>query len=256
MAVRSVKKALGILSLFSTSKPSLGIAEISKQLALPKTTVHGLVKTLCEDGFLSRDPGTRKYSIGLKVVELGTILAGSLKINQVGAELAQRLSINTQHGSRLATWDSDSMLITLNTFPSVEYIQYQPVGPRVPAYCTALGKAVLSTFPDSELDAYFERTPIHRYTPNGVTDKQQLLDHIYKARENGYATEKSELLMGVSCIAVPIFDQIGTAIAAISLSGTPDTLMGEKQNDYVTQLVQTGIEISRRMGYRPEAIHT
>ena len=256
MAIQSVKKALGILALFSSTRPNLGIADISRLMGLPKPTVHGLVQTLHEDGFLSQDHETRKYAIGLKVVELGTILASNLKINQVGNEAVQRLSINTQHSAKIAIWDNDSMLITLNAFPTVDYFHYQQIGPRVPAYCTGIGKAVLSALPQSELSVYLNNTQLYSFTPNTLTSKEQLLHCLEKARQTGYATEKSELLVGVGCIAVPVFDQTGSAIAAISLSGTPDILLDEKLKEVVSQLIQTGIEVSRRMGYRPEAIQT
>ena len=129
MTVQAVSRALKILSLFSAAKPTLKISEISELMALPNTTVHGLVKTLCQEGFLSRDPRTRQYSMGLKVVELGTQLASTLRINQMGADLSQLLSISTGQSARIAIWNDGSILITLNTFPSVQYIQYQPVGP-------------------------------------------------------------------------------------------------------------------------------
>ena len=81
MGIQSVHRALDILSLFSAAQPRLGITEMSNVLGLPKATVHGLVRTLVQRGFLYQDIETRKYRLGLTIYELGTILAGTLKSN-------------------------------------------------------------------------------------------------------------------------------------------------------------------------------
>jgi len=242
------------MSLFSSSHPELGIAEISRLMGLPKPTVHGLVQTLLGEGYLNQDEETRKYSVGLKLVELGSLQAGNLKINQVGGDLVQRLAVNTGLHARIAIWDHDSMLITLDAFPSVENIVLQRVGPRVPAYCTAVGKAVLFTMGDVEISAYIERNTLHRFTHNTITDTVQLKERLKAALESGYVTENNELLLGMSCVAVPIFDASCKAMGAISLSGTPDSIKGKRLSDVVPRIIQTGFEISRRMGYFPETM--
>jgi len=82
MKIQSVHRAMQVLSLFSLDKTRLGISEIGRALYLHKATVQGLVQTLAQEGFLEQDRGTRKYQLGLKIYELGVILAGSLEINQ------------------------------------------------------------------------------------------------------------------------------------------------------------------------------
>ncbi len=252
MTIQSVKRALNILSLFSSSQSTLGIADISRMMGLPKPTVHGLVQTLHDEGFISQDVQTRKYSVGLKVVELGVLLAGNLKINQIAADLVQQLALNTQQNARIAIWDADSMLISQNLFPAIEFTQFQQIGPRVPAYCTGIGKAVLSTLTAARMDEYLEKTPLFRFTPHTITERGPLLRCLEEARENGYAMEKGELLQGLGCVAVPVFDFTGDAVGAISVSGTPDILVKKLLADIVSQLIPIGIEVSRRMGHRPE----
>lgn len=253
MAIQSVKRALDILSLFSLSRPRLGIAEISRLVNLRKPTVHGLVQTLLEEGYLSQDEQTRQYMVGLRVVELGSIFAGNLKINQVGGELVQRMASGSGQHARIAIWDRDTMLISFNAFPSEESMVFQQVGPRVPAYCTSIGKAVLSTLNEAELEAYLERVPLQGFTPATITEKEKLQKCLKKSIANGYASENSEFFLGMSCVAVPVFDATFKAMGAISLSGTSDILESERLDEIVPLLIQTGLEISRRMGFHPES---
>ncbi len=253
MTIQSVKRALDILSLFSPSRPSLGLAEVSRLVGLPKPTVHGLIQTLLEEGYLSQDVQTRQYSVGLRIVEMGSIFSGSLKINQVAGDLARRMAVSSGQHVRIAIWDNDTMLVTYNAFPSIDYLTFQQVGPRVPAYCTAIGKAALSTLDEAEFAAYLERTPLQRYTASTITDMKVLEECLGKAVADGYATENQEFLLGMSCVAVPIYDVTRKAIGAISLSGTSDILEKNRLGELVPILAQTGREISRRMGFFPES---
>ena len=89
MSIQSVDRALQILALFSHRSPVLGVTEISRALGLSKGTVHGLIRTLLQQGFLQQDLPSRKYRLGLKIYELGIILAGTLEINQKGGRFDQ-----------------------------------------------------------------------------------------------------------------------------------------------------------------------
>ena len=88
MAIQSVQRAMKILGLFSIAKPRLGITEISNALGLHKATIQGLVRTLFEEGFLAQDPETKKYALGLKIYEMGVVLAGTLEINQKSLQIS------------------------------------------------------------------------------------------------------------------------------------------------------------------------
>lgn len=253
MTIQAVKRALDILSLFSPSRPNMSLAEISRLTGLPKPTVHGLVQTLLEEGYISQDEQTRQYAVGLRVVELGSIFSGSLKINQVAGDLVRRMAVSTGQHVRIAIWDNDTMLVTYNAFPTVDHLIYQQIGPRIPGFCSAIGKAVLSALEERELAAYLDRTSLQKFTANTITSRKKLEKFLRRVAADGFATENQEFLLGMSCVAVPVFDASLKAVAAISLSGTPDILETDRLAELVPILVQTGFEISRRMGYFPES---
>lgn len=254
MTIQSVQKALDILSLFNVAQPQLGLVDISRLMDLPKTTIHGLVQTLANQGFLHQDPETKRYTLGLRLYELGTLLPGTLKINQVGVELVQRLSILTGLVARIAIWDNQSILITQNLFPTSEYFPYQQLGPRVPAYCTSLGKAVLSTLIKTELDSYLSTTKLAKFTTNTITNKRQLHQELKISQQNGFAVESEEMYIGLSCLATPIFDRSRKAIGAVSLSGRPDILAEDNLEKTLPELKDAGMELSRRLGFLSEAM--
>jgi DNA-binding IclR family transcriptional regulator len=252
MTVQSVNRAIDILSLFSPTRPVLGITDISRALHLPKPTVHGLVKTLTGRGFLQRDSETRKYRLGLNIYEMSTILAGTMPINQAGAGPIQRLSQETGMIVRLAMWDNKNMLVTLSLFPDTEATQFQNLGPRVPPYCSAVGKAVLAVMPKKELNDYLSGVRYIGYTPNTLTTRKALVKDIETTRRRGYSVDRGEYLAGIACIGAPIYDRYNKAIGSVSLSGSPRKVLKSNVDEKAQQLIEVAAEISRNLGYLPD----
>ena len=253
MSVQSVHRAIDILSLFSPARPWLGVTEISQALDLPKPTIHGLIQTLVKRGFLTQDPDSRKYSLGLSIYELGTILAGSLRINQVAAEPAQRLARQSGLVARVAIWDSESVLVTLNLFPQASEPIPNNLGPRLPAYCSAVGKAVLAFLPPEQLDAYMKNVRFMPFTPNTITTKKRLRDDLKAARKVGFSRESGEFLQGLACIGAPLLDRNGGPVGSISLSGAPGEMTDSVVAEQASNLLRIAREISGYLGYRISA---
>lgn len=254
MSIQSVTRALAILSLFSAAKTHLGITEIGKALGLTNPTAHGLVRTLLENGFLEQDPDTKKYSLGVRPYELGHYYLGSSRVYQVGAAATHRLAQSTGLTTRLAIQDGNTIVVILNVYSRAERFQYYLIGPRIPHYCTALGKAVLAWFAQEQLSDYLERTPLTPYTPRTITDPKLLLKDLEQARSRGYATDREELIPGVACAGAPVFDQKGNAIASLSISSGTELLDLDNFSDLADELIQTSTEISYVLGYSPKII--
>lgn len=242
-----------ILGIFSLSESRLGISEISRLLNLNKGTVQGLVRTLVHEGFLKQDQETRKYQLGLKLYELGIISAGSLEINQRSSMLAHDLSKRTQQLVRIAIFDKNSAMVTLDAYPRSEPFLSRHLGPRAPLYCTALGKALLAFLEKKELDAYLEQVELTIYTANTITEKDHLLKELQDTRQRGYSINREEHLFGRAAIGAPIFGRNGRLAASICLVGYPNQILGENMENLAEEVKRTALEISRQMGYFPEA---
>ncbi len=251
MAIQSVERALKILTLFSFRTPMLGVTEISQALALSKGTVHGLIRTLLAQGFLQQDRATRKYRLGLKIYELGNILAGSLEINQKAAGPAQLLAKTTQCPCRVAIWDNDSVIITSEMHFRTRGILPHYFGPRVHAYCSAIGKAILAFMAPRALAAYLSKVQFEAFTPATFTRPKQLQADLKLTVKRGYAIDREEAVPGLGCIAAPIFAGDGQVAGSISISGSIQKMLGERSEFYAEELLKTAREISNFMGYYP-----
>jgi len=251
MSIQSVNRAISILFLFTNRRPRLGITEISRILNLPKGTVHGLVRTLVSVGFLQQDIETRKYQLGLKIYEMGTNLVANLEINQKAVGPANSLAKSVKLVSRIAIWDGDSAIITLNVDPRSNSLFVFQVGPRIPAYCSSVGKALLAFLNEEELDAYLQRTELVPYTAKTITQKEKLLRDLEKTRQRGYSIDQGETMLDLACIGAPIYGRSGRLEASLSLSGNPNRFQIKQLKGLDEKLLKTAGEISRTMGYFP-----
>ncbi|MDA8140500.1 MAG: IclR family transcriptional regulator [Desulfobacteraceae bacterium] len=251
MSIQSVDRALTILSLFSSRCPVLGVTDISRAVGLSKGTVHGLIRTLVRQGFLQQDGPTRKYRLGLKIYELGMILAGTLEINQKATGPVNQMVKSTQLVGRVAIWDGDSVVITSQVHPRPRAVISHQFGPRVHAYCSALGKAVLAFLEPRQLEDYLKRTSLVAFTSTTVTRKDLLRSDLETARRQGFAIDREEAVQGVGCIGAPVFHYDGQVAGSISLSGAMPRVLGDKLAGLAEEVIRTAAEISRYLGYLP-----
>lgn len=253
MSIQSIERVSSILSLFSAQKPQWGNAEIASALGLAKTTVSTMLRTMVKIGFLSQDPETRRYTLGHRLFTLGMIAGDTLEINQKAQGPAQNLAERTGLICRVGIWDRDAVVTTLNIVPrDVEFLARQ-IGPRVVAYCTSLGRAILAYLAAEDLENYLKKTKMTPFTRNTITRKDRLLKELKETRIRGYSVNKEEYILGRASIAAPIFGRAGLVNAAISLTGSPEGLLESELKQHARHLLDTATEISRLMGHRLEA---
>jgi len=253
--IQSVDRALQILKMFSLSKPRLGITQISRELGLHKGTIQGLVRTLTNAGFLQRDEETRRYQLGFTIFELGIILAGSLEINHKALVPAQNLAEKTQHLVRIAILDSDSALVTLDTYPMPQRFLTWQYGPRAPIYCTALGKALIAFLSKREIEAYLKKTNFIPFTPKTITNKNEFLKELEETRKRGYSINQGENMLSRAAIGAPIFGCAQQPVASICLVGGPGDILGENRENLAEIIMETALEISLLMGSNQGVIY-
>lgn len=249
MSIQSVDRALSIISLFSLSRPTWGIADISKALNLSQPTVHALVQTLTKRGFLSQIPDTRKYSLGLQMYEYGVIAGIKLKINQIGSGPAVGLVKSTNMTVRIAIMDNFQVVVTLNISPQPQSLQLLQIGPRTPAYSSAMGKAILCHFSEDQLDEYLAQCDFRTFTPHTITNKVKFIKDLEESRNKGYAVDREEYMLGFACIGTAIFDETNKPVGAISLSGEPNFLQDDSLSTKVYEMMSVATEISRNLGH-------
>lgn len=244
--IQSVSRAVQILQCFENNE-ELGVTEISRMTGLHKSTAFGLISTLEADRLLEKNEDTGRYRLGLELFRLGTRVNANLR--RIAAPYLEKLVSLYQETVNLVILD-DLSVVYLEKVDSTRSMYINTViGGRLPLHCTAVGKSILSGLPQIERVNKVERMDLSRFTNNTIRDKEALLKYLESAGLKGYAEECEELEMGLSCVAAPLFNHLGKAFAAISVSG-PSARMNEAFRKKISKtLIEVTQEISKKMGY-------
>ena len=252
---QSLERGLAILSSFNSDRPLIGVSDLSREFELSRSTAHRYIATLARLGYLQQDPETKRYRLGPRVLDLGFSAINSMDVREIAAPHLRELSDLTQHTINLAILDGVDVVYVERcraARPGQREIDLNlHVGSRLPAYCTALGKAILAFLPDERVERIIEETDFAQMGPNTRTDPEALRKDLARIRVLGIAVNDEELAYGLRSIAAPINSHSGEVLAALNLAvHRTMASMDELIARYGPPLLGTAREISLRMGHR------
>ena len=219
---QSLERGLAVLSAFRPDRPTLGISELASELGLTRSTTHRYVATLASLSYLEQDASTRKYRLGPRVLDLGFSMLGSLELREIAGPHLRKLTEETGHTSNLAIRDDTDVILIDRVrgrpgrYHHLEFTLH--VGSRLPAYCSATGKALLAFLPRHDLERLLDRTDLVQRGPRTLTDKKALLAELEQVRRTGVATNDEELESALRSIAAPVRALSGEVVAAINVA--------------------------------------
>lgn len=248
--VQAIDRAVAVLGCFSESRPQLQLREITQELGLNKSTVHGIISTLKFHGLIEQDPLTQKYRLGMYLLQLAEIVSRSLDIVSIARPYLSELCRKMEETVHLGALDG-AEVVYIDKIESTQSMRISTsLGARIPAYCTGVGKAMLAHLKDKQLELLLKDMQLKPITSNTITDPQALRDDLQRIRRRGYALDKEESAIGLSCVAAPIFDNHGNAAYALSLSGPTARLTPEKREKAILLITEAAEAISVRLGYQ------
>jgi IclR family KDG regulon transcriptional repressor len=247
--VDAAAKALDLLSAFSFEEPRRSLADLAQRTGIPRPTAFRLLTTLEQAGFVVKESG--EYQLGIKCFVLGNVVAASLDLKEKSHAHLQQLRDATGETVHLAVLEEWQVLY-LERLQSPHPIGFMRsrIGAVVPAYCTSLGKTLLAFKPGDEVKAWLSTQTLKAMTPDTITSVPALLKELRAIRERGCAVDEQEHELGVRCIAAPVFNHAGEAVAAISIAGPaermPRPLLGSQM---AKAIVAASRNISVELGY-------
>ncbi|UNK51067.1 helix-turn-helix domain-containing protein [Lysobacter sp. S4-A87] len=214
--VQSLARGLSVLSAFGRDRNRLGLADIATRTGLSRAAARRLVLTLQHLGYV-RAVG-REFMLGPRVLELGFGYLGSLNLTDLAQPLMEDLARKVRQSSSMAVLDGQSIVYVLRV-PGQRVMSVNlGVGARLPAFCAAMGRVLLSGLDDAELDAWLAQCKPTRLTPHTQTDLRRLRGIVTDVRMQGYAYVEQELELGLCSIAVPLRNAQGRIATAINVS--------------------------------------
>lgn len=247
--VQILDRVMNIIELLSTSSQGMGVTDIGAKLNLHKSTVHRLINALAARGYIEKDHRTGLYKIGMKFIEISSLHLHQLELKTEAAPYMRNLAEATGQVSHLAILD-ETDVVYIEKFDVMQKLRlYSEIGKRIPVYCSALGKVLLSSQTPEMQKQILDSINIKPFTENTIKDRITLEIELDKTKKRGWALDNEEHELGVCCVAAPVRDFTGKVIAALSISGDKNSIVNGRQEQLAGIVVNAANEISKRMGY-------
>lgn len=249
--VNSIEKTLEILLSFYPNNAPIGTSELSKRMGFHKATTSRILLTLAEYGFLHQDLRTKQFSLGVKIYELGMIMADSSlnRIVQVARPYIHALRDELEETIALEVWSGNSTVVAYEAQSERPLRVAGRVGKTPPVHIAAGARAILSVADETRVNAAFEGD-FERYTDQTIIDPVILRERLSLYKERGFATDMDELDVGISAVGAPIFDHQGNAIAAVVIVTPTARFTDDPESKTVTTLKATTRAISSKFFYK------
>lgn len=249
--VQSVDRALSIIEVLSDFENGLGITEISEKVELSKSTVYRLLSTLIYKGYVKQNQSDSMYSLTLKLFELGNKKVENMNLTTVALPYLEELMKKTNEVVHLVVRDGIEMVYISKVEPKKTIRMYSRIGKRIPMYCTAVGKAMMSQMTEKEIETIWEKSNIKKLTDKTIININDIKKDLKEIREKGYAIDEQENELGIRCIGTVIRGYNGKLWGAISVSGSILSFTTDKIKDFANYILECSNIISKELGYRP-----
>lgn len=247
--VKSITKAFAILEELNNAE-ELSISELSTALDMDKTTVHRIVNTIKDTGFVTQNPITKKYSNTMKFYTYGKNVLKKNELGDIARPYIRQIAQLTGETVNLGIM-VDNQVIYIDRAQSESGVQVATTtGRSIPMYCTGMGKAIMAYLTEEEVDRLLAQTELIPYTVNTAVTPSDIHEKLEEVRKRQIAIDHEEFEVGLIAFGAPIFNADGHPIAAISISCPSLRYDQKKQGAFFEKLLRDAATIiSMKLGY-------
>ena len=243
--LQTVQKIGPVLDLFTAQRPEWGVSEMASALALPRSSVHAILSSLVDTGLLqTRSRG--RYRIGWRVVELNETMRSSVDVRTLALPTLQALVKAQRETAHLAVMENGKVLYVEKVIGTHNLIvRGAHVGTLRDAHCSGVGKVLLAGEQPTNRHSVLDR-PLRRLTSSTIVDPRKLMAELDKVKTTGIAFDHGETVSEVRCVAAPVTDELGSVIAAISIT-VPITRFPQRLPELTAAVTAAAHEVSQKV---------
>ena len=219
VGVQSLGRAFAILEEIARHREGVGLADLSKLVGLHNSTTFHLAKTMVSLGYIRQEKDSKRYRVGGPLFALAASALDEIEMVNVATPALEDLSRETGESSHFAVRMGDAVVVIARTSGPGAFHLTDRVGVLRPAHCTALGKVILASLRQDQLERFLARVELKPSTAHTITESPALLREIAEIRRSGIAYDDGEFNLEVRCVAVPVKDFTGQIIGALGISG-------------------------------------
>lgn len=244
--VQSVERIFNLIELLSNHPSGASLQVIAAESGLAKSTAHRLLNSLISLGYVMQDEHNAQYRLTLKMFEISSGIVNDMDVMAIAKTPLDRLAQRTGDAVHLVIRDNEDIIYIYKAVNGPMRMSSR-MGLRAPLYCTAVGKAILSTLPTHQAKAIWEHSNIEKLTPKTITDWDTFNEQLKQVRLRGYAVDDEENEIGIRCVAVSLPEANGQAESAFSISGLAPYMSDRRIGDIARMAMETRSEILREL---------
>ena len=217
--VQSLARAFSLLEEIARNRDGIGLADLSKRVALHNSTAFHLVRTLVVLGYVRQMKDTKRYRIGRPLFALAASALDEVEMVSLAMPILEDLSRDSGESAHFSVRMGDAVVVLARTSGPGAFQLIDRAGAVRPAHCTALGKVMLAALTPDQLEAFMARSELKAFTPKSIIAAEPLRREIAEVRRSGMAIDDGEFDAELRCVALPVRDFSGQIIGAIGISG-------------------------------------
>jgi IclR family acetate operon transcriptional repressor len=247
-AIQSIEKALDVIEVLS-EHDSLSLIQLAELVNQPKSSLFRIMLTLEKRGYISRSDEDGLYCLGYKQLMITKNLLERNRLRTSATPEMQKLVDKYGDTVNLCVLSEDEILYVEIIEGTFALRMSDRVGSKAPFHVTATGKAICASLREEEVRRLAERKGLPSLTPNSITELPRLMEELARVREQGYAVDNEESVLGARCVGAPVFNMFGRVVGAISLSGAKHRFPDERISAIAEDVKTAAAAVSKKLGY-------
>lgn len=245
--VQSIDRALIVFRLLSEeTKATLNV--ICATTGLPFSTTHRILETLRLHDMVYFDEMDQTWGVGVEAFRIGQGYARRMSFVDVGREIMRQLTDSTGETSNIAVFENSELVHVSQIETRAPIRAFVPPGSRSHLHASGIGKVLLAYMSRQDALDFMASVDVPKHTMNTVTRIDDLMEQCATIRRRGWAIDDEERFIGMRCIAAPIFNEFGEAIAGLSISGPASRLTDERVEILAPHVRASAADITHRSG--------
>jgi DNA-binding IclR family transcriptional regulator len=247
--VGSLGKGLALLSALAAAGRAVNVSEAAELAGLDRSSAQRMLYTLRALGYLRQDEESRRYRLAARVLDLAHGFLQADVLRRVALPFLDDLARRCEETVNLTELDGADVVYVAR-FPSRHVVSVDlAIGTRLPAWCTAPGRAILSRLDEAERAKLVPAEPLARATPRTARSRREVLARIVRAAKDGFALNDQETFVGDISVAAPVLDHAGRPLGAVNIAVPfPRWTPARVAADLAPLVVATAAQVSREFG--------
>ncbi len=249
--VKILDKALRTLMLFTPERPTWGVADAAREVGMPKSTVHRILRVLQQHSFLSQDAKSRRYRLGVAALELGRRAHDGLQLGSIARPIMERVAADSGETVLLqvVSPEGDRVVCIERVQQGQGLRMILDVGATRPLHAGCISKILLAFLDAQAIDRVLDGD-LEPLTAGTIVDPERIREELAEIRRNGYAVSFEEIDAGVAGVSAAIYDDRGVVVGGLSISGPVTRINDETIARYIALATDGALRVSIKLGYR------